>query len=90
MRPKRTTFNSQNWVVDADQLGRQSRSARRHEVDKHEAMRLYKLGMSDLNIAVRLGVSKGDVYRWRKINGLISNMIRRPEPPTPSSKTEQK
>ena len=84
------TAYGKNWVIDADDAGEQSRSAKRHDVDKHKAWKLYKQGLSDLNIAVRLGVSKGDVYRWRRLNGLTSNMIRSPGPASPSRKTEKK
>lgn len=58
----------------ARKMGLKSRAATRHEVNHKEAMRLYKRGLSDLNIADLLGVSKGDVYRWRKAAGLPSNM----------------
>lgn len=74
---------------DARKFGHQSRSAKRHEFDKHEALELYKRGLSDLRIAATLGVTKGDVYRWRKLNGLSSNMTPRRENASPSEKTKK-
>lgn len=81
-----------NWMdgVNAEKLGRKCRTAKRHEVDKHRALALYRKGLSDLNIAATLGVSKGDVYRWRRLNGLISNMTPKQEASSPSPKTEGK
>lgn len=61
----------------AMKMGRKSRAATRHDVDEAKAMKLYKRGLSDLNIADLLGVSKGDVYRWRMDKGLPSNMLKR-------------
>ena len=67
-------------------LGKKSRAATRHEVDHKKAMKLYERGLTDLNIAGLLGVSKGDVFRWRKEHGLTSNMIRQREGSIPSRK----
>lgn len=80
--------NYKNFLngVSAQELGRRSRSAQRHDIDKFKAIELYKRGLNDLNIASALGVSKGDVYRWRKLNGLISNMTPQPEDSTPFPK----
>lgn len=61
----------------ARKMGRKSRAATRHEVDEEKAMKLYKRGLSDLNVADLLGVSKGDVYRWRMEHNLPSNMLKR-------------
>lgn len=61
----------------AMKMGRKSRAATRHEVDETKAMKLYRRGLSDLNIADLMGVSKGDVYRWRMEKGLPSNMRKR-------------
>lgn len=84
--------NFQNWMTEehAKDLGKRSRSAKRHEINQHEALKLYKRGLSDLRMASVLGVSKGDVYRWRKLNGLSSNMIRQPDDATPSQTREKK
>lgn len=61
----------------ARKMGLKSRAATRHDVDDREAMKLYRRGLSDLNIADLMGVSKGDVYRWRMEKGLPSNMRKR-------------
>lgn len=63
----------------ARKMGLKSRAATRHEVDEDKAMKLYRRGLSDLNIADLMGVSKGDVYRWRMEKGLPSNMRKRKE-----------
>lgn len=60
----------------AMKMAKKSRAATRHEVDEAKAMKLYKRGLSDLNVADLLGVSKGDVYRWRISKGLPSNMLK--------------
>ena len=63
--------------VYVQKMGFRSRTAIRHEVDHKKAMRLYKRGLSDLNIADLMGVSKGDVFRWRQENHMPSNMRKR-------------
>lgn len=55
-------------------MGKQSREATQHDIPHKNALKLYRRGLNDLNIASILGVSKADVYRWRIANGLKSNM----------------
>ena len=45
----------------------------RRKLDSDESMRLYRLGLTDMQIAVRLGVTEGTVYDWRREHGLRPN-----------------
>lgn len=66
-------------------LQKQKRSYTKPErpptVDPKKARELYDQGMTDGQIAQALGIGKGSVWYWRKMNGLKPVVQERPEPP---------
>ena len=68
-----------------------SRGTRPVGFDEGTAMRLYKLGRSDREISMRLGVSGYMIEQWRKRNGLESNYrVTRADKPFSERKRKQK
>lgn len=45
----------------------------RRKLDPVECLRLYKKGLSDMQIACRCGLAEGTVYEWRRMMGLPQN-----------------
>lgn len=60
--------------------GKRTRKKVGRKIDTNLAMRLYKSGMLDREIAVKLGVSANAVNLWRKYEGLPSNAPPRKTP----------
>lgn len=59
-----------NGGASTPQSARNKRNRPPTKLDEDRAMELYRQGLSDRDIAGRLGMSPGGVHNWRKRNGL--------------------
>jgi transposase len=58
---------------------------RKIEIDEAGALKLYQMGLNDVEIAKRLGVNNSTVSNWRKRNSLRSNYWKSKNPKKPET-----
>ena len=80
MLSRRRLEEGQAPAPAAKGAGNAKRKKRRRKIDTDFAMRLYRSGMLDREIAAQIGVSANAVNSWRKGEGLPSNAPPRRSP----------